>query len=56
MKKQKIFKKEEFLVSSNDYEDDNCPVCRLMRTCEKEGREPTHVEIMTSMLEANGLI
>ena len=54
MKKQKISRQEAFLVSSNDYEDDNCPMCRLMQKCEKEEREPTHEEVMQAMFLAKG--
>jgi hypothetical protein len=50
MKKQKITDVEDwFLVSSNDYEDDGCPVCLLMRECKKEGREPTLLELQSVM-------
>ncbi len=42
-----------YLFSSNDYEDDNCPVCKLMRRCELEEREPTMKEIEKAMREAN---
>jgi hypothetical protein len=39
MKKQKIAgTKDKFLVSSNNYEDGDCPVCRLMQKVENEGR------------------
>lgn len=53
MKKQKIFNtKDLFLVSSNNYEDDNCPVCELMRKIKKENREPTISEIKKAFNEA----
>jgi len=52
MKKQKIAKeKNTYLVSSNNYEDDNCPVCLLMQECEIERREPTAHEIQNAMKE-----
>jgi len=54
MKKQKIAGLvNKFLISSNNYEDDDCPVCRLMRMVEKEGREPTAKEIKLAMMELN---
>ncbi len=50
MQKQKIaHTKDKFLVSSNNYEDDDCAVCMLMRKVQKEGREPTMSEICTAM-------
>ena len=53
MKKQKIAQTaDEFLVSSNNYEDDDCPVCTLMRAVESEGREPTMQEISVALQEA----
>jgi len=53
MKKQKIAgTPDKFLVSSNNYEDDNCPVCILMRKVEKEGRQPTIEEVDVAMKEA----
>ena len=52
MKKQKIGgTKDKFLISSNNYEDDNCPVCKLMRIVKKENREPTMTEIIKAMQE-----
>ena len=33
------------IFSSNDYEDDDCAVCRLMRRCELEDRDPTMKEL-----------
>jgi hypothetical protein len=53
MKKQKIAETpDKFLVSSNNYEDDDCPVCRLMQKVEKECREPTVEEVNIAMKEA----
>ncbi len=53
MKKQKIADTlDDFLVSSNNYEDDDCSVCRLMKKVEKEGREPTAQEISIAIKEA----
>jgi hypothetical protein len=50
MKKQRISGEEEsFLWSSNDYEDDDCAVCRLMRKVEREKRDPTTDEVMRAM-------
>jgi hypothetical protein len=46
MKKQKIKDEENtFLISSNDCEDLECPVCLLMKECEEDGREPTLEEV-----------
>jgi hypothetical protein len=46
MKKQKIaFTEDKFLLSTNNYEDDDCPVCQLMRKVENEHREPTEKEV-----------
>ena len=54
MKKHKIARtKDKFIVSSNNYEDDDCPVCQLMRRVEKEGRDPTVAEINKAFKEAN---
>lgn len=33
------------LVSSSDEFFDDCPVCRLMKRAEKEGRSPTEKEV-----------
>jgi hypothetical protein len=53
MKKQKIAgTSDKFLVSSNNYEDDDCPVCRLMQRVENEGRDPTVEEVNIAMKEA----
>jgi hypothetical protein len=53
MKKQKIAgTPDKFLVSDNNYEDDDCPVCRLMQRVEGEGREPTVEEVNIAMKEA----
>ncbi|MEI6345924.1 MAG: hypothetical protein WCO79_01705 [bacterium] len=53
MQKQKIAgTQDKFLVSSNNYEDDDCPVCQLMRMAQREGREPTMKEIDAAMAEA----
>ena len=53
MKKQKIANTDDtFLVSSNEYEDDACPVCKLMKRLEVEKREPTISEIYLAMHEA----
>ena len=35
----------------NQYYDD-CPICRLMRACEKEGRQPTEEELKKAFSEA----
>jgi len=37
------------LISSNAYEDDDCPVCRLMRSCELEERDPSLEELERAM-------
>jgi len=53
MKKQKVKNSDgAFIISSNDYEDDNCAVCQLMRKCEKENTEPTQEEITKAMIES----
>lgn len=39
-------------VSSEEY--DNCPVCRLMKECKEEGRNPTEAELIEAMKKANG--
>lgn len=53
MQKQKIAgTQDKFLVSSNNYEDDDCPVCQMMRRVKQEGREPTMEEIDVAMSEA----
>lgn len=43
MKKQNIKK----IISKNEdvYEDDGCAVCKLMKKCEIEAREPTMKEL-----------
>jgi uracil-DNA glycosylase len=52
MQKQRISKNKGFLLSSNDCEDENCPVCRLVQKCKKENREPTHEEVIQAMFES----
>ena len=53
MKRIKIKNSEgKHLISSNEYEDDDCPVCRLMKKCELEDREPTMKELEKAMKEA----
>ncbi len=53
MKKQKIANTEDkFLVSSNNYEDNNCPVCLLMKIVEAEQREPTMEEVTDAIERA----
>lgn len=41
------------LVSSNDELYDDCPVCRLMKKAEEEGREPTERELEEAFVKAN---
>lgn len=54
MKKQKISGKGKvYLISSNNNEDDNCPVCLLMKECEKNQREPTTQELEIAFLETS---
>jgi hypothetical protein len=57
MQKHKITQKpsakgrQKYLFSSNNCEDKNCPVCRLMKKAKKENRELTGEEIRKAMLE-----
>jgi hypothetical protein len=54
VKKQKIALEDEvYLISSNDCEDGECPVCLLMKECELGGRDPTEEEINKVMLQRN---
>jgi hypothetical protein len=41
------------LVSSDDEYYDDCPICRLMKKAEKEGREPTEEELAEAFEKAN---
>jgi len=41
------------LVSSSEEYFDGCPVCRLMKKVEKEGREPTAQELAEAFEKAN---
>jgi hypothetical protein len=41
------------LVSSSDKYFDDCPVCRLMKKVEKEGRQPTLEELTEAFEKAN---
>ncbi|MEI8269964.1 MAG: hypothetical protein WCG45_01215 [bacterium] len=50
MKKHKIKDEEDtFLVSSNNCDDDQCPICLLMKECEEDDREPTFEEVEWAM-------
>ena len=40
------------ISSSNEFYDD-CPVCRLMKKAEREGREPTEEELEEAFIKAN---
>ena len=41
------------LVSSGDELHDDCPVCRLIKKAEEEGREPTGEELSEAFVKAN---
>ncbi|KKQ92105.1 MAG: hypothetical protein UT58_C0005G0021 [Microgenomates group bacterium GW2011_GWC1_39_7b] len=41
------------LISSSDEFFDDCPVCRLMKKTEKEGRSPTEKELEEAFVKAN---
>ena len=41
------------LISSNESFYDDCPVCRLMKKAEEEGREPTEKELMEAFEKTN---
>ena len=46
MKKQKISDREnEFVITSNNYEDDSCPICVFLKKAEIEKVDPTYEEI-----------
>lgn len=53
MKTKSIFDSDSVLVSSNDELYDDCPVCRLMKKVEKEGRSPTESELEEAFIKAN---
>ncbi len=53
MKKKKIDDSEYQLVSSSDEFFDDCPVCRLMKKAEKEGRPPSEEELKEAFVRAN---
>lgn len=56
MEKVKIKKRldsKKVLVSSSDEYFDDCPVCRLMKKAEEEGREPTERELEEAFVKAN---
>ena len=55
MKKQRIANSNEYLVSSNNYTDDDCPVCQLMRKANLEKREPTKGEVEVAMRDARNI-
>jgi len=41
------------LVSSNNEYYDDCPVCRLMKKAEAEGRSPSEQELEEAFVKAN---
>ena len=46
MKKQKISKtNNSYVLSSNNYEDPDCLVCKLLLECEMNNIEPTEEEL-----------
>jgi hypothetical protein len=53
MKKKTNLDSEYQLVSSSDELFDDCPVCRLMKKAEEEGRSPTGEELETAFVKAN---
>ena len=52
-KKNKNVSGGTYLVSSNEELHDDCPVCRLMKKAEQEGREPTKEELEEAFTKAN---
>lgn len=44
---------KKFLINSDNEFYDDCPVCRLMKKAEKEGREPTEKELEEAFVKAN---
>lgn len=53
MKTKNISKVKKLLVSSTDEYFDDCPVCRLMKKVEKEGRSPSEKELEEAFIKAN---
>ena len=51
MEDQKNDKATIELVNSDGCEDKECPVCKLVRKCRKENREPSKQEILKAMFE-----
>ena len=39
------------MIKQNQSYDD-CPICRLMKACEQEGREPTEEELKAAFAKA----
>jgi len=50
MKEIKVVDSDATLFSSNDCDDPNCPVCLLVKKCERENRLPTAGEIENALL------
>lgn len=53
MKKKTDLDSKYQLVSSSDEYFDDCPVCRLMKKAEAEGRSPTAEELAEAFEKAN---
>ena len=52
-KSQKLATGGTYVVSSDDKYYDDCPVCRLMKKAEEEGRQPTEQELEEAFKKAN---
>jgi hypothetical protein len=53
MKTKDISDTKNILVSSDSDYFNDCPICRLMKKTEKEGRSPSESELEEAFVKAN---